>query len=56
MSVRCANPKNTPVATKAVLLVRHGMAGNRSDWKGGDNDRPLDEAGRQQAEALVTVG
>ncbi len=43
----------TPVATKAVLLVRHGMAGNRSDWKGGDNDRPLDDAGRQQAEALV---
>ena len=43
----------TPVATKAVLLVRHAMAGNRSDWKGDDNDRPLDDAGRQQAEALV---
>jgi 8-oxo-dGTP diphosphatase len=43
----------TPVATKAVLLVRHGMAGSRSDWKGDDNERPLDDAGRQQAEALV---
>ena len=43
----------TPVATKAVLLVRHGLAGARSDWKGSDNDRPLDDAGRQQAEALV---
>lgn len=43
----------TPVATKAVLFVRHAMAGNRSDWKGGDNERPLDDAGRQQAEALV---
>jgi 8-oxo-dGTP diphosphatase len=43
----------TPVATKAVLLVRHGIAGNRSDWKGDDRERPLDDAGRQQAEALV---
>lgn len=43
----------TPVPTKAVLLVRHGFAGSRSDWKGDDKKRPLDNAGRAQAEAMV---
>ena len=42
-----------PVATKAILLVRHGMAGNRSDWKGNDDERPLDGTGVQQADELV---
>lgn len=43
----------TPVPTKAVLLVRHAYAGSRSDWKGDDEKRPLDSAGRAQAEAMV---
>jgi len=42
-----------PASTKAVLLVRHATAGNRSDWSGPDHLRPLDEGGREQADALV---
>lgn len=42
-----------PIVTRTVLLVRHGSAGSRSDWTGVDKERPLDEAGRAQAEALV---
>lgn len=42
-----------PASTKAVLLVRHASAGNRSDWDGPDATRPLDESGREQADALV---
>ena len=37
----------------ALLLLRHGSAGDRRKWKGDDNDRPLDQAGRQQAAGLV---
>lgn len=39
--------------TATVLLVRHGRAGNRRDWSGDDEDRPLDVRGRQQAERLA---
>jgi 8-oxo-dGTP diphosphatase len=42
-----------PASTKAILLVRHATAGNRSDWSGPDAKRPLDEGGHQQADALV---
>jgi 8-oxo-dGTP diphosphatase len=42
-----------PIVTGTVLLVRHGSAGSRSKWKGDDRDRPLDETGRDQAEALI---
>jgi 8-oxo-dGTP diphosphatase len=42
-----------PIATKAILLVRHASAGNRSDWTGDDRERPLDGVGVQQAEELV---
>jgi broad specificity phosphatase PhoE len=38
-----------------VYLVRHGDAGDRSTWVGDDAQRPLDESGRRQAEALVGV-
>jgi broad specificity phosphatase PhoE len=37
----------------SILLVRHGDAGDRGAWVGDDSKRPLDEAGRRQAEALV---
>lgn len=36
-----------------LLLVRHAHAGSRSDWEGGDWERPLSERGRQQAAGLV---
>ncbi len=41
-----------PMPTTTVLLVRHARAGTRESWRGPDDDRPLDLAGRAQAEAL----
>ena len=41
-----------PVPTAVVLLVRHAKAGSRSRWKGEDAQRPLDAAGRAQADGL----
>jgi phosphohistidine phosphatase SixA len=38
-----------------VFLVRHGSAGERSQWEGDDRLRPLDERGRRQAEGLVPL-
>jgi 8-oxo-(d)GTP phosphatase len=37
---------------RPLLLVRHAKAGNRHDWSGEDDQRPLTPKGRQQAEAL----
>lgn len=37
----------------AIYLVRHAKAGKKSQWKGSDLARPLDEAGRIQAQALA---
>lgn len=42
-------------ATTPLVLVRHGLAGNRQDWKGDDDDRPLDRHGREQSEVLAGV-
>lgn len=42
-----------PMPARTVLLVRHGSAGSRSRWSGDDRERPLDECGMAQAEALV---
>ncbi len=36
-----------------VLLIRHGEAGERSEWQGPDRDRPLTADGRAQAERLA---
>ena len=44
-----------PISTKTVLLVRHGSAGQRSQWEGDDRLRPLDETGRRQARELVGI-
>jgi 8-oxo-(d)GTP phosphatase len=38
-----------------LLLVRHGSAGDRSDWDGPDDLRPLDRKGRDQARRLADV-
>lgn len=37
----------------AVLLVRHAVAEDARRWAGDDDDRPLTDRGRAQAEALV---
>ncbi len=36
-----------------IYLVRHACAGRKEDWPGPDDERPLDAAGHQQAEALA---
>jgi 8-oxo-dGTP pyrophosphatase MutT (NUDIX family) len=38
-----------------VLLVRHASAGEREDWDGPDDERPLDRRGREQAATLAAV-
>ncbi|MEU8382489.1 NUDIX hydrolase [Streptosporangium sp. NPDC048865] len=45
-----ASPATTP-----LVLVRHGLAGDRQDWEGDDDERPLDGRGRGQAEVLASV-
>lgn len=42
-------------ATTTVLLLRHGRAGDRASWPGEDRLRPLDDAGRDQANRLAEV-
>jgi 8-oxo-dGTP diphosphatase len=41
--------------TSLVAIVRHASAGDPDTWIGDDRDRPLDEQGRGQAEALRLV-
>ncbi|EYR64354.1 hypothetical protein N866_12335 [Actinotalea ferrariae CF5-4] len=43
------------LATRAVVVARHGRAQRRSAWKGGEETRPLTAQGRAQAKALVPV-
>ena len=47
--------REQPVTTSVVLMVRHASAGSRSYWKGDDRIRPLDDKGRRQAAALVSL-
>lgn len=44
-----------PADARTVVLVRHARAGVRESWEGSDADRPLDEKGLRQAEALVPL-
>ena len=37
----------------SIFLVRHASAGDRSRWHLNDQQRPLDERGREQAQRLV---
>jgi phosphohistidine phosphatase SixA len=41
--------------TRPVLVVRHASAGDRDAWPHDDHDRPLDDVGREQAEAIADV-
>jgi 8-oxo-dGTP diphosphatase len=40
------------VLTNALLLIRHARAGERDEWTGDDQRRPLDDRGWAQAAAL----
>jgi 8-oxo-(d)GTP phosphatase len=42
-----------PIPDSVVVLVRHAKAGKRSEWRGDDRKRPLDDGGRAQAQRLV---
>ena len=46
----------TPVPDSVLVLVRHAKAGKRSEWRGNDKLRPLDETGHEQARNLVAFG
>ena len=45
----------TALPTATLLLVRHGSAGRRRTWTRPDEERPLDDRGRVQAQRLVPV-
>jgi 8-oxo-dGTP pyrophosphatase MutT (NUDIX family) len=44
-----------PVPDSVLVLVRHAKAGKRTQWRGDDRLRPLDENGAKQAGALVQL-
>jgi len=44
-----------PPLYRPVVLKRHTSAGERDRWSGPDAERPLDEAGQQQAKALARL-
>jgi 8-oxo-dGTP diphosphatase len=41
-----------PIPESVVVLLRHAKAGKRALWHADDNDRPLEDEGRAQAERL----
>lgn len=44
-----------PPALRTLLLVRHALAGRRTEWDGPDAERPLVEEGREQARLLAVL-
>ncbi|MCP2337727.1 NUDIX hydrolase [Actinomadura rupiterrae] len=44
-----------PLRTRAVIVVRHGSAGEKKAWREPDELRPLDERGRAEAAALASM-
>lgn len=44
-----------PRETAPLILIRHASAGSKSDWPKGDESRPLDARGRQQAKMLARL-
>ena len=41
--------------TTPLLLLRHAKAVKRSKWDGSDDDRPLDDVGRAESEAIADL-
>ncbi len=46
---------SVPIPDSVILLVRHAKAGKRTEWRGTDNDRPLEPAGEAQAARLAML-
>lgn len=46
---------DAPPIDSLLMLVRHAKAGDRKDWNAKDSLRPLEKAGRTQAEMLVPM-
>jgi len=44
-----------PMRTVPLILLRHASAGRKSDWHKGDQSRPLDARGVNDAEALADL-
>ncbi|HEY6468164.1 MAG TPA: phosphoglycerate mutase family protein [Candidatus Dormibacteraeota bacterium] len=44
-----------PGSDSTSFLVRHAKAGSRERWTSPDRERPLTDAGRQQATALIDL-
>jgi len=44
-----------PIATAPYIFLRHAYAGSPEAWLGDDSQRPLDEAGYEQAATLAKV-
>jgi broad specificity phosphatase PhoE/8-oxo-dGTP pyrophosphatase MutT (NUDIX family) len=44
-----------PMVDSVLVLVRHAKAGKRTEWRGDDRLRPLDDAGARQAGSLATL-
>jgi 8-oxo-(d)GTP phosphatase len=42
-----------PMRTVPLILLRHASAGRKADWRKGDQSRPLDARGANDAEALA---
>jgi 8-oxo-dGTP diphosphatase len=42
-------------ARPTLWVVRHGCAGRKAEWRGDDDGRPLDAAGRDQARAVADL-
>jgi 8-oxo-dGTP pyrophosphatase MutT (NUDIX family)/phosphohistidine phosphatase SixA len=44
--------RNGPWQTSPLIVVRHGSAGSKSDWRKDDASRPLDSRGKKDARQL----
>ena len=44
-----------PMRTVPLILLRHASAGRKSDWHKGDQSRPLDDRGTNDAEVLADL-
>jgi len=54
LTLEAMHAKNR-LATRALVVARHGRARRRITWSGTEEKRPLTEAGRAQARALVPI-